>query len=121
MGDNLTNTLEFENKSLQNMFKFSNQALLEFVNVHEFIHTFQHGDEVNVLAKSIKEGSADFIAELAFKQKYNAHYLDYGFKNFDLIKDQFEIQMLSVNFDNWFYNAETNEHPDLGYFVGYVI
>jgi hypothetical protein len=29
--------------------------------------------------------------------------------------------LISQNFQNWFYNSETNEHPDLGYFVGYAI
>ena len=29
--------------------------------------------------------------------------------------------MLGQNFDNWFYNSATHEHPDLGYFVGYAI
>ncbi|WP_314241868.1 Ig-like domain-containing protein [Empedobacter tilapiae] len=121
VGDKTTNTSEFENKTLQNMFQFSNPSLLGFVSVHEFIHTFQKGSEVNVLAKAIKEGSADFIAELALKEKYNSHYLDYGFKNFDLVRNQFKNQLFSQNYENWFYNSETNEHPDLGYFVGYVI
>ncbi|HCC95071.1 MAG TPA: hypothetical protein DEQ26_12260 [Flavobacteriaceae bacterium] len=121
VGDKTTNTSEFENKTLQNMFQFSNPSLLGFVSVHEFIHTFQKGSEVNVLAKAIKEGSADFIAELALKEKYNSHYLDYGFKNYDLVRNQFKNQLFSQNFQNWFYNSETNEHPDLGYFVGYVI
>ena len=121
VGDKTTNTSEFENKTLQNMFQFSNPSLLGFVSVHEFIHTFQKGSEVNVLAKAIKEGSADFIAELALKEKYNSHYLDYGFKNYDLVRNQFKNQLFSQNYENWFYNSETNEHPDLGYFVGYVI
>ena len=121
VGDKTTNTSEFENKTLQNMFQFSNPSLLGFVSVHEFIHTFQKGSEVNVLAKAVKEGSADFIAELALKEKYNSHYLDYGFKNYDLVRNQFKNQLFSQNFQNWFYNSETNEHPDLGYFVGYVI
>ena len=121
VGDKTTNTSEFENKTLQNMFQFSNPSLLGFVSVHEFIHTFQKGSEVNVLAKAVKEGSADFIAELALKEKYNSHYLDYGFKNYDLVRNQFKNQLFSQNFQNWFYNSETNEHPDLGYFVGYAI
>ncbi|MDM1299538.1 hypothetical protein HXZ94_13665 [Empedobacter falsenii] len=121
VGDKTTNTSEFENKTLQNMFQFSNPSLLGFVSVHEFIHTFQKGSEVNVLAKAIKEGSADFIAELALKEKYNSHYLDYGFKNYDLVRNQFKNQLFSQNFQNWFYNSETNEHSDLGYFVGYTI
>ena len=121
MGDKTTNTSEFENPTMQNMFKFSNPALLEFVTIHEYIHTFQKGGEINILAKSIKEGSADFISELTLKEKYNSHYLDYGYKHYDSIQLQFKTEMLTKHFQNWFYNSENTPHPDLGYFVGYDI
>lgn len=93
---------------------------LEQVTLHEYVHTFQKGGEVNVLSKAIKEGSCDFIAALALKQKINTHYLDYGRKNYELVKSAFKQEMLTSNFENWFYNPEA-EHPDLGYFAGYEI
>ncbi|MHA7610000.1 hypothetical protein [Elizabethkingia meningoseptica] len=121
VGDTGTVTSEFESKAMQDMFKFSAPSRLEQVTVHEFIHTFQKEGQVNVLAMAIKEGSCDFIAELSLNKKFNTHYLDYGFKNYDSVQAKFKKEMLGQNFDNWFYNSATHEHPDLGYFVGYAI
>lgn len=86
---------EFENENHRKMFLFTNPAQLEQVTVHEFIHTFQKDGEINVLSKAIKEGSCDFIAELALGKKFTAHYLDYGFKNYEKVKSDFKSEMLS--------------------------
>ncbi|WP_160139638.1 Ig-like domain-containing protein [Chryseobacterium sp. c4a] len=119
-GDKNTVVSEFENEGLQKMFLYTNPSQLEQVTVHEFIHTFQKDGEVNVLSKAIKEGSCDFIAELALNKKFTAHYLDYGAKNYEKVKSDFKSEMLSQKFDNWFYNSHA-KNPDLGYFVGYMI
>ncbi|WP_347217329.1 Ig-like domain-containing protein [Chryseobacterium sp.] len=119
-GDKNTVVSEFENENHQKMFLFTNPSQLEQVTVHEFIHTFQKDGEINVLSKSIKEGSCDFIAELALNKKFTAHYLDYGFKNYDKVKSDFKKEMFSKKLENWFYNSNA-KNPDLGYFVGYVI
>lgn len=111
---------EFENENHRKMFQFTNSSQLEQVTVHEFIHTFQKDGEINVLSKAIKEGSCDFIAELALNKKFTAHYLDYGFKNYEKVKSDFRSEMLSKKLENWFYNGNA-QNPDLGYFVGYVI
>ncbi|WET49758.1 Ig-like domain-containing protein [Chryseobacterium indologenes] len=119
-GNTSTVVSEFENENLRKMFLFTNPSQLQQVTVHEFIHTFQKDGEVNVLSKAIKEGSCDFIAELALNKKFTAQYLDYGFKNYETLKSEFKKEMFSKKFENWFYNNNAN-HPDLGYFVGYVI
>lgn len=119
-GNQNTDVSEFEKESLRKMFLFTNPSQLEQVTVHEFIHTFQKNGEVNVLSKAIKEGSCDFIAELALNKKFTAHYLDYGAKNYEQVQSDFRSEMLSQKFDNWFYNSDA-KNPDLGYFVGYVI
>lgn len=111
---------EFENENQRKMFQFTNSSQLEQVTVHEFIHTFQKDGEINVLSKAIKEGSCDFIAELALNKKFTAHYLDYGFKNYEKVKSDFKSEMFSKKIENWFYNGNA-KNPDLGYFVGYVI
>ncbi|KPE49082.1 Ig-like domain-containing protein [Chryseobacterium indologenes] len=120
VGDRNTVVSEFENESHQKMFLFTNPSQLEQVTVHEFIHTFQKEGEINVLSKAIKEGSCDFIAELALNKKFTAQYLDYGFKNYEKVKSDFKSEMFSQKLENWFYNSHA-KNPDLGYFVGYVI
>ncbi len=120
MGDKNTVVSEFENESLGKIFLFTTPTQLEQVTVHEFTHTFQKNGEVNVLSKAIKEGSCDFIAELALNKKFTAHYLDYGFKNYEKVRSDFKSEMFSKKLENWFYNSNA-KNPDLGYFVGYVI
>lgn len=121
VGDKNTVVSEFENKNLQKMFRYINASQLEQITVHEFIHTFQKNGEVNVLSKAIKEGSCDLIAELALNTKFVSQYIDYGYKNYDAVRTAFQKEMFGQHFSNWFFNSDMNEHPDLGYFVGYVI
>ncbi len=121
VGNENTIVSEFENENLQKMFQFSKTTTIEQVTIHEFIHTFQKEGEINVLSKAIKEGSCDFVAELTLNKKFNSHYLDFGFKNYEQVKSQFKSEMFSQNFGNWFYNSDVSKNPDLGYFVGYVI
>ena len=80
VGNKNTIVSEFENENLQKMFQFSKTTTIEQVTIHEFIHTFQKDGEINVLAKAIKEGSCDFVAELTLDKKFNSQYFDYGFK-----------------------------------------
>lgn len=121
VGDNTTIVSEFENESLQKMFRFTNASRLEQITIHELVHTFQKEGEINILSKAIKEGSCDFIAELALDKKFTSPYIDYGYKNHEAIRSDFKKEMLSQRFGNWFYNGDRNENPDLGYFIGYVI
>lgn len=121
VGDHMTNVSEFENENLQKMFQFSDASKLEQITIHEFTHTFQKKGEINVLSKAIKEGSCDFIAELTLDKKFASPYIDYGYKNYETVKSAFKKEMFSQSFDHWFYNSDRNQHPDLGYFVGYVI
>ena len=121
VGNENTIVSEFENENLQKMFQFSKATTIEQVTIHEFVHTFQKDGEINVLSKAIKEGSCDFVAELTLNKKFNSHYIDYGFKNYEQVQSQFKAEMFSQNFGNWFYNSDGSKNPDLGYFVGYVI
>lgn len=121
VGNENTIVSEFENENLQKMFQFSKTTTIEQVTIHEFIHTFQKDGEINVLSKAIKEGSCDFVAELTLNKKFNSHYIDFGFKNYEQVKSQFKSEMFSQNFGSWFYNSDVSKNPDLGYFVGYII
>jgi len=121
VGDKNTIVSEFENENLRKMFQFSNTTTIEQVTIHEFVHTFQKEGEINILSKAIKEGSCDFIAELALNKKFNSSYIDYGFQNYEKVKANFKSEMFSQNFGNWFYNSDVSKNPDLGYFVGSLI
>ncbi len=121
VGDKNTIVSEFENENLKKMFQFTNSSKLEQITIHEFVHTFQKEGEVNVLSKSIKEGSCDFVAELTLNKKFSSQYIDYGIKNYEKVKSDFKKEMFSQNFGNWFYNSDSSDNPDLGYFVGYII
>ncbi|WP_035694323.1 hypothetical protein [Flavobacterium soli] len=121
VGDKNTIVSEFENNELQKIFSYSSSSQLEQVTVHETVHLFQKEGEINVLAKAIKEGSCDFIAELTLNKKFTAHYINYGITNNEAIMSAFKQEMFSQNFSNWFYNYQNSKHPDLGYYVGYII
>jgi hypothetical protein len=121
VGDLNTNTSEFEEQSLKNMFQKTNPNLIDHVTIHEYIHTQQKGDPTNVLSKSIKEGSCDFIAELILNKKFNSNYIEYGNENHETVKNNFKIEMFTQNYNNWLYNSGKEEKADLGYFVGYEI
>lgn len=120
-GNKNTDTSEFEDKSYKLLFNNASKNQLEHVTIHEFTHTFQKKGEVNVLSKAIKEGSCDFIAELVIKQKFSSDYMVFGYKNYEKIKSDFEKEMLTQNFEHWFFNRGKAVNPDLGYFVGYEI
>ncbi|PAW92223.1 hypothetical protein CKK33_01415 [Mucilaginibacter sp. MD40] len=110
------------NDWLKNVFKNQSGANLVALNVHEYVHTQQKmSDAELLLAQTIKEGSADFVAELATKIPNNSAYMVYGRAHEQELKDKFRIEMFSTSTRNWLYNGSDNPHPDLGYFMGYVI
>lgn len=107
---------------LKNVFRNQQSNNLVSLNIHEYIHTQQKGDDgLLLLAQCIKEGSADFIAELVTGQKNNNAYMLYGRAHEQELKDKFKIEMFSGAMGNWLYNGSSRPHPDLGYFMGYRI
>ncbi|MBF0598433.1 gliding motility protein GldB-related protein [Faecalibacter rhinopitheci] len=97
-----------------------------FLTAHELVHTQQNlnsSDNANLLGQCLKEGSADFIAELILNKKVEAPYIDFGNKNQCEIWNRFNIEMYSYDFQNWLSNTATakNMPADLGYFIGYII
>ncbi len=106
---------------LKNVFKDQQTSNLVSLNVHEYVHTQQKAGEGVLLAQTIMEGSADFIAELVTRKKNNNAYMKYGREHEQELKEKFQIEMFSTATDNWLYNGSKNPHPDMGYFMGYVI
>ncbi|ASU35879.1 Ig-like domain-containing protein [Mucilaginibacter xinganensis] len=110
------------NDWLKNVFKNQESSNLVALNVHEYVHTQQKPGEGNLLlAQTITEGAADFIAELVTQRKNNSAYMLYGRAHEKELKEKFRIEMFSTATGNWLYNGSSSAHADLGYFMGYVI
>ena len=97
---------------------------LPYIVAHELIHYEQQsvaGD--TLLARSLREGVADFIAELIAGDTINPHLHKFG----DPIEQQlwleFKKEMEGKNVGNWLYQGEkAKDRPaDLGYYMGYKI
>ncbi|WP_300674123.1 Ig-like domain-containing protein [Soonwooa sp.] len=112
---------EFPNTWLKKVFERQTLDNIVYLNIHEYIHTQQVGGKSRLLNQSIKEGSCDFIAELALGKPIQTQYLDYGRSHLPEIKEAFKKEMFSNNLSNWLYNGQQKENADLGYFVGYQI
>lgn len=111
---------------------------LAVLTVHEFVHTQQHYPILKILdagpmfmhgtllAQSIKEGSADFLAELATGQVAAASRDGFGDAHEQEIWRDFERDMHDKDYSQWLYNGWNNKQlgdrpTDLGYYVGYRI
>jgi hypothetical protein len=92
---------------------------------HEHIHFLQKdGLDRSLLHAAIKEGMADFLAELATGRNFNARLQVYGLAHEPALWAAFTKEMGATNASNWIANdnQETADKPaDLGYFVGYRI
>lgn len=91
--------------------------------IHETIHLQQKGKSKNLLQLTIREGSADFLAELFLGEPYVSPIYDYGKKNESKLWEEFSEELDSEDWNQWFYaKSKTEERPaDLGYFIGYMI
>lgn len=94
------------------------------LNVHEYVHTQQRGIGQTVLARAIREGSADWITELVTGTRLPLPYMTYGPAHEAELRDTFRAQMFTPLIRNWFYNQTSTDPkhvPDLGYYMGYAI
>lgn len=97
---------------------------LPYLIIHESIHFQQKESEAtSLLANSILEGSADFIAELVTGYLGNKQAYIYGNVHKDELCAEFVTIMNEDNFDNWLYGTTNkDDRPnDLGYWIGYEI
>lgn len=119
---------EFEDNEYRKIFEGTNELLpkIKSLVAHECVHTQQLYDvdsnaiKCELLRRVLKEGSADFIAELVSGNKKTN---EYGNQNEDKIWADFKNELCNLNSDNWLYNASNvkNKPADLGYFIGYKI
>jgi hypothetical protein len=92
---------------------------------HEMIHNTQQPHDGTLLSGAIREGMADFVAELVTGQPgTNARLHVYGNAHERELWHAFAQEMWGNNPQNWLANSkqETPDKPcDLGYYVGYKI
>ncbi len=107
---------------LQSVF-YAQQDIVYLVT-HETVHTQQKNyNGNNLLARCLREGSADFIASLLMNKPLSSPYITFGLANEKMLWERFSVEMDGANSKNWLYNgSEAKDEPaDLGYFMGYAI
>ena len=97
--------------------------LIPHIVAHELIHYQQKypKGERTLLAEAIKEGSADFIAELISGRHINTHLHTYGNPKERELWEEFKQEMNGKSLTNWLYNSSQvkGKPADLGYYIGY--
>jgi len=109
---------------LRRFFDSEPSKSIVFLNIHEYVHTQQKttiGE--SLLAQTVLEGVAEFVAEKALDTKSPNPQIQFGRENDTKIKAKFEVEMFSPNVFNWIWNSVDNEFGirDLAYYVGYKI
>lgn len=105
-------------------------SALPHLAAHELVHFNQMTaaplayirDDSN-LARAIKEGAADFVAELVSGDHINQPAHRYGRMHERALWEAFERDMLGHDTGEWFFvqPADSTRPPDLGYFLGYRV
>ena len=122
LGDRYTVTEEFpENLNyVKNYYSINPPAFLDFLNIHEYVHTQQKPALNNTLSQSLYEGIADFIAAKVTHKKPPFKYDNFGLKNEAKLKIAFENELFNIRkMGDWMWN-ENNQFKtrDLIYFIG---
>jgi tetratricopeptide (TPR) repeat protein len=96
---------------------------IEFIVMHESIHTLQLTRASRLLDAVILEGSCDFIASLVTGKKINTPHYVYGAENEQELWEELKKDKDDLSYVNWLYQGDkSKERPaDLGYFMGYRI
>lgn len=108
------------------------QVIGEFDNlpvivVHEWVHYQQRSDiagQPTLLQAAIREGVADFIAELGMGRHINHQVHDWAEPRAAQLWTEFRTAMHGTDYAGWLYdggNAEAGRPADLGYWMGYRI
>lgn len=88
---------------------------------HELIHFQQKYDGGNLLAACIKEGAADFLAELISGRHINQHVHDFANPHEAELWAEFKQRMHGKDYTGWLYSNTPGRPNDLGYWMGYKI
>lgn len=94
---------------------------------HEIVH-FQQNAKIlnhvftrNLLSASIKEGVADFIAELISGRHINKHVHEFANPKETELWMEFKKRMYGQDYSGWLYSQPEDRPADLGYWMGYKI
>lgn len=126
LGDTNTDPSEFPKRlsHLKNYYKINPVDHLQFLTIHEYVHTQQKDIVNNTLSQVLFEGIADFVAHKMTDKKSPFKYATYGEENEAKVKQLFEDQMFNFRkHGQWLWNSNNNQFGthDMGYFVGYKI
>lgn len=88
---------------------------------HELIHFQQKYSVGTLLSASIKEGSADFLAELISGKHINQHIHDFANPIERELWLEFKQRMKDKDYSGWLYSSSKGRPNDLGYWMGYKI
>lgn len=91
------------------------------VVAHELVHFQQRYDGGTLLAGSIREGAADFIAELISGKHINGHVHEFANPREKELWLEFKERMHKKDFSGWLYSDAGDRPHDLGYWMGYQI
>jgi len=99
--------------------------LVPHIVAHELIHYQQKypAGKLSLLGAAIKEGSADFIAELISGKHINMNLHEYGNTRERELWTEFKAEMDGTDTTNWLYQGDRakGRPADLGYYIGYKI
>lgn len=126
LGDINTDSSEFPERynHLKNYYKINPLAHLQFLTIHEYVHTQQKEIVNNTLSQVLFEGVADFIAYKMTNEKSPFKYSTYGEENEAKVKKLFEDQVFNFRrHGEWLWNSNNNQFGthDMGYFVGFKV
>lgn len=105
-------------------------AQLPYIVAHELVHYQQHGGGDGLLARVLREGSADFVAELMLDAgPLDLNYLTWGRAHARQVWERFQRDRAAEadgadRIGDWLYNYAQDDpdwHADLGYSLGYEI
>jgi hypothetical protein len=99
---------------------------IPFIVAHELIHYQQKygiDGELNLLGRSLHEGSADFIGELISGGNIQPQLYEYGNAHEKQLWLEFKKEMNGTDTSNWLYQGDKakDKPADLGYYIGYKI
>lgn len=94
---------------------------LPHIVAHELIHFQQRYTGPSLLSACLREGSADFIAELISGKHINQHVHDFANPVERKLWEEFKIRMNEKDFTGWLYSPSPGRPNDLGYWMGYKI